>query len=932
MKKNILFIFLLVLIIGFSLDSGAKAISQLDDEEIIAENAHLILYMNRESTSLAIQCKETGTVWLTNPAGSSQARAGLRERMSSQINIIHDPNGVTKDNYTFSNQFDTLRITLIDDGVRVDYQFVERWSDTDYLPWLSSADRFEELILNQLQDRDKESIRSNYWMIELRALDEDEEHPEIFGLPMEEIYPGYTIEILEDNYQETKQELEQLELELLEVTSLGDEAEISNIESKIASLERDLLWELEDIAWHLTDLFIDNRADLDRIEDLTIDDVSQLIDTPTYMRKNIPRFSLGNLSKIVESIGYSPIDATEDHILNNINPSVPNLEIFELPIEYRLEGKSFIVTIPVDEIHYPQAVMDFAGEEHSFPITFLEVLPYFSAADLDDDGYIFVPDGSGALIYLNNGKLFSRTYNQSVYGQDYTEDPPNYKTSFIEQIHLPVFGLKKGDQAFLGIIEKGDAIAHLRADISERRDDYNRVFPRFNINKSGKIYLDHGGDLDVYQPVMYQGDIQIRYEFFSGEDANYSEMAKRYQEYLVGTNVLQPLDKGTPPFLIDIIGAFPRQEIRFGLPRNVYYPATSFEEVADIFNILTHEGIENIHLRYRGWLKGGLTHYYPQKAIIEKSLGSEMGFKELIQYIQDNDGTIYPDVGFLNVFRERLFDGFSSSRHAARNLNRLPARFYSYNAATFAQENAKARYVVSPQVLKTVVPSFMDDFTKFGSESIALNQIGWQLNSDFRHGTGAMVDRQHASEIISSQLESISRDYKIMIEGGNVYNWPYASMMVNVPLEDSGYDIVDQRIPFYQMVVSGYKTYAGPALNHVSDKQYYSLLNLETGTLPFYTFSAANSEIVKGTEFAELYSLNFERWRAEVVNHYYETYPVYKQIYGQRFIKHELLEEGVAKSTYENGLAVIVNYNSYPIEYYGTIIDANDYVLVEEDW
>ena len=80
---------------------------------------------------------------------------------------------------------------------------------------------------------------------------------------------------------------------------------------------------------------------------------------------------------------------------------------------------------------------------------------------------------------------------------------------------------------------KRDAIAHIRADVSGRRDDYNKVFPRFHINKSGLINLDHGGSLDVYQPDIYRDDIQIRYMFFVDEEANYSQIPQGYQKYLV---------------------------------------------------------------------------------------------------------------------------------------------------------------------------------------------------------------------------------------------------------------------------------------------------------------------------------------------------------------------------------------------------------------
>jgi len=937
MKKHVILLLVPLFAIILAACPRVEAATGLEDREVVAENEYLVLYFNEQDTSFAVQCKQSGKIWLSNPPAGSSSPTTLR----SQINIVHDPDRVTKDNYGYSNQYERSRVTQIDNGVRVDYQFVEKWTANDYLPQLVRAAKFDDRVLNKLQGKDRQDIRSSYYLIQLRKLEEGEERVEIKGLTAEDIFEDYTLEILDDDHQEAQTRLEELKRELQQVEGLiassgSDDEDLprrrTKLESDISRLERDLQWQIEDITWHLIqNVILANRADITRIEEITFQDVEQLVDTPTYMRKTIPRFSLTRLSEVVESVGYTPLDATEDHIENNINPTVPNLEIFEVSIEYRLDGDSLLVTIPVDDVKYPIKVVDFEGEEHTYPIVFLEMLPYFSAAGLNDEGYILVPDGSGALIYLNNGKIWTSTYNQAVYGRDYTEDPPAYATTYPQQIHLPVFGLKKGDQAFLGIIERGDAIAHLRADISGKRDDFNRIFPRFNIIKSGTISLQHGGSFSIYQPEMYKGDIRVRYVFLVGEEADYSGMARRYREYLVENGLLTPLKSGDPPFLLELIGAFPRTEIMVGIPRSIPYPATTFADAKGIFDDLTGAGIDNVQLRYRGWLRGGLEHQYPDNVAVEGNLGSEAELKALVAYIQENGGAIYPDVGFLSVYRNRLFDSFIGIRDAARRLDQLTARVYDYNIATFEPETASTAMVVSPRVLERLVSSFMSGFDRFGSNGISLSQMGWQLNSDFNKAKGRTIDRQQAAEITRSQMDRISQKYEVMVQGGNLYTLPHTSIVVNMPLEDSGYDIVDQRIPFYQMVVSGCLTYAGEPLNLVSDARSYTLMSLEAGALPYFSVAAAESEVVKGTRYDKFHSFNYGQWREAIIDCYLEYYPVYEQIYGRRFVQHQLLQDGVTKSTFENGVSIVVNYNDYAVEYKGRTIGAKGYCLLEED-
>ncbi|NLL88563.1 MAG: hypothetical protein GX228_06490 [Firmicutes bacterium] len=936
MKKHLMLLLLLIVAISICSESIAIAATGLEGKEIVAENQYLVLYFNKEDTSIAVQCKETGRVWLSNPVGPGVTQPMQR----SQINLVHDPGRVTKDNYTYSNSFERFEISPIDNGVRIDYQFVEKWTPGDYLPQLISRDRLEELILNKLGNKDRDTIRSYYYLIRLRKLDEGEEHPDIMGLPSEEIFGEYTLEILEDDFLELQAEVEALKSELqeleLRISQSGSEdeallAQKKKLESNIDKLSQSLLWDTEDITWHLINTILDNRADLSGIQYITFADVEQLVDHDTYLRKSVPRAVVNRLSEVVESTGYSPLDATDDHIANNINPSVPNLEIFEVAVEYQLDQDSLLVSVPVDDVKYPIDVVDFAGVEHTFPILFVEILPYFSAAGLEDEGYILIPDGSGALIYLNNGKTWTPTYNQGVYGRDNSEDPLSYITTYGQQIHLPVFGLKKGDQAYLGIIERGDSIAHLRADVSGKRDDFNRIFPRFNIIKSGSINLEHGGQLDVYQPEMFKGKVQVRYLFFVGEDANYSGMARRYQEYLIKTGVLKTAAQKQPPLLVELIGAFPRVEVHWGIPRTVAYPATTFAEAKDIFDDLSGMGIENIHIRYRGWLKGGLEHVYPRRAVIERNLGTETEFEELIDHVQENNGVVYPDVGFLNVYRNRLFDGFSSTRDAARRLNRLPAQINSYHLATFAARSDESAYLVSPRVLPGLVKSFVEDFNRFGSKGISLGQLGSQLNSDFNRTKGLFVDRQQAAEITADLMNGIAQEYSILVEKGNLYCLPYTSTIVNMPLEDSDLDIVDARIPFFQMVVSGYLTYAGDPVNQVADRGSYMLKSLEAGALPYFVLAAAESQVIKGTKYDQFLSFNYEQWRDTVLEYYEEYYPIYQKIYGHRLVEHQLIQDGVAKSTFDNGISIIVNYNHYPVELEGVTIAAQGYCLLEED-
>ena len=48
----------------------------------------------------------------------------------------------------------------------------------------------------------------------------------------------------------------------------------------------------------------------------------------------------------------------------------------------------------------------------------IRLLGYFAAAGADENGYLVVPNGSGSLIYFNNGKSNVENYSQYIYDID----------------------------------------------------------------------------------------------------------------------------------------------------------------------------------------------------------------------------------------------------------------------------------------------------------------------------------------------------------------------------------------------------------------------------------------------------------------------------------------------------------------------------------
>ncbi|MDD4113516.1 MAG: DUF5696 domain-containing protein, partial [Herbinix sp.] len=130
----------------------------------------------------------------------------------------------------------------------------------------------------------------------------------------------------------------------------------------------------------------DREALIATYPDLEVEPVYVIMDgTPDYLIEMAEE-------KFAE-VGYTVQDYEID-AARYASSSSKEIPVFNISIVYELTDDGFEVKIPLQEIEF----------KDKYPIVEIKPLPYFGAAGKSDDGFIFVPDGSGAIINLNNHK------------------------------------------------------------------------------------------------------------------------------------------------------------------------------------------------------------------------------------------------------------------------------------------------------------------------------------------------------------------------------------------------------------------------------------------------------------------------------------------------------------------------------------------------
>lgn len=923
----------------FILLGSAAVNASLDGFELVSENEYLELYFNSQTTEIAVYDKLNDKTWFSNPQDRAKARAAVRDRLSSQVVIFHGAgSGTEKNSYKYSVQYEQYEYSYIENGVRVEYQIVEEWRNEHYLPVLVSQARMHDFILARIDDqRAISDILDAYHLIKLVSLG-DQERDSVSGINVELAFGDYTLEILDPDYLQALADIERDEQQLEELNmaiTAGDESLVTQRDR----LERDLnrarqraAKKKQDTIWRLMYAVQKQRGDLERMEDIRLDDLKALIDNPTYLLKDVGGFVIQDIKEIFESVGFTPIDMIEDHKMYGIDPHLANIEVFFVPIEYTIDGPNLLVRVPCSEIVYPVNVVDRYGIKRTIPIQRIAVLEYFGSANLDSEGYMLVPDGCGALIYLNNGRInesaFGPISGEYIYGYDHALDPASSQMVYPESMRLPVFGMVQDGQAFFAIIEEGEALGTVRADIAGKIHDYNRIYAEFTTTPVGVVSRESVGAAWRFQEDIYKGDFVIRYSFLAGDDANYTGMAKLYRQYLMGKYQLEErpaLDH--IPFYLELVGAIDKRKPILGVARDVVVPLTTIKEAQTIIDDMIEAGIDNITVKYSGWLAGGLKHDFPIKAEIEKVVGTAKELQELEVYLKARGGKLYPSVGLLNVYRNTAFNGFSTRKDAAVRVNQLPADVSYYNLDLYTRADF-SHLAISPRKFDSFVDQFLANYGRYEIDRLSVFDIAREVNSDFREN--ALVDRVECQRIILKQLDKIKeKGFELMVDYGNGYAIPYATTILNLPTSSSRRNITDVDLPFYQMVIRGLVDYAGSPINLSGSYRQALLTAVETGSYPYFIGSFAPSSEVKNTKYASLYALHYRDWLQEAKEIYKELDALLREVQGQGISDWQVLADNVHQTTFENGLSVIVNYNLEPVTVNGMAIPGQDYTVVQ---
>ncbi|WP_309122523.1 DUF5696 domain-containing protein [Paenibacillus sp.] len=629
-----------------------------------------------------------------------------------------------------------------------------------------------------------------------------------------------------------------------------------------------------------------------------------------------------NFSKEVE---YTTEMLVADSQQFGITVTITQPARFVVTMEATLDRGDLVVKVPT---YATETGNDFYTMQN------IAVLPSFGLASADrvDDGYIVVPDGAGALFRVNtfNGKF--PEYERPVYDNTF------YNTlyempEFPENLTMPVFAMYYTDlrgtsQGHLGMIEKGAELAFVKVQLGTKDTSaggtlYNKVYSTFDSMQYSRVkvfgpYSDNEARF-LASTGLIPVDYQVRYKLF-GEKVTYFDLAKTYREYLVNAYDLKPAFQATPKLFLDVIGTVTLEKRFLGIPYKEPYSMTKYDQLLAIMNDL--QGVHTV-VNYKGVFNGGLRNTIGNKAEPAAANGSGEAFDALRDAFDGESRTL-----FLNAELMRVADtsgGFWPKTNALYGYDGKPVEFMKYNYASgrFDPRSTK-HYLLNPLFLSDTVDEFIERSKAY--PNISVGDMGSAYYASYN--PREIVDPVVSRSIVKENLKKLSEQKTIALDNPNMDTIPYIAYAANISRESSNYATMYSSIPFRQLVLNGLTEYTTLNVNMSSERSDYFLLQaFELGSIPKFTISAENVDVLKNSEYSDYFSMQYSTLQDKIKAVYEEYRRGLAEIGSKEIVGHRMLSDNVFETTYASGSKVVVNYNKYPVTISGSALDALGYLI-----
>lgn len=600
-------------------------------------------------------------------------------------------------------------------------------------------------------------------------------------------------------------------------------------------------------------------------------------------------------------------------------------EEISVTVSYVLQKNCMVVSVDKSQIT--------EGSEKL--VTSVSVAPYMCSIYKDDsDAYLFVPSGSGALIYPEIIVDKTITTAEKVYGEDAAINK-DFEFFTGESVRLPVYGTKVGNAGLCAIITDDAEKSEIATVSQDKNTGMSAVYAKTYLRGYDIIDMPEGfgsgGTTKLVSDPVSDSIFSVAFYPFGGEGCSYVDMAEIYRDYLYSANKLELKKTESEVALnINVLGAAEVTKHFLGIPYTGLLTLTNLEDAANLMKDTSEIVGNNFMMNLEGFAESGIDIGKPAgNGKIASSLGGGSKLKKLLNSAEQLGIKAYVDFDTVR-YNEGGF-GCSSFEAAQRVDKKRITLTHKSKVSGMAVSNAKSYKLVGRGLLDNINSKLISSVSKYGINAVSLSTLTSISYSDYSS------EDYYICGDMSKQVRNILKNYSkdnisVLGNDANAYAAVYCSHITGAPLSSTDSDSFAYGIPFYEIVFKGYIPMTSKAVNTFYNQQSGILKAAEAGIgITYEVVGEYDNDIMYSVQNLS-YVLTAEEMTEKLNDSSMQKFIGYfNKIKGASIKEHEIISEYVRKVTFDNGVTVYVNYGYEAVNINGFQIGASDFEYSEGD-
>lgn len=598
----------------------------------------------------------------------------------------------------------------------------------------------------------------------------------------------------------------------------------------------------------------------------------------------------------LNSYNRNNVDVNVERVGTGINVLVDASKL-EFKFNVLMSVKNGVLTLQV---------LEDSIEENSETVTVLGItlLPYLGATRHNlFPSHFVIPDGLGALVQHTEAR------NTHFEGRFFGDDI-GYPKRYNNHLGVPLFGLihETNKAGFYAHITKGAEQSILAAKFYGTGNNYNRIYSTFYIREIHRRIIDRNqSGSDYVTNHRVDTDYEINYNFLQ-ENANYVGIANHYRDYLLNSDKLNKVEM---PEDISLYTTYIMGDLEPSLFSKTRINMTTANQALKMYLDLQSSGVINQKVGLLGYSNEGVSSGLTKMNFH----GGVSSYYDLFEQVKKDNTKVYLNQNYVDPI------GDSSRINEIRDVAKTASKLLMKYRVSRDGTNYNYQRYLQPEHTFLKARNDQKILEKYDL-GIVMSSLGNNLFTTYR---SEILDRE---ESMAYYIRAAELNDDLILNQPNSYLWQYIKAYNFMPIANSQYVYYTDLVPLIPIILQGIMPKYSQYLNFNALGKDRLLQLVDFNVYPHFILTHEKTFKMRNTNSSIYYSTYYEDYKDEMIKTYKWLNTALRHVIDTKLVKRDVLEVGVVKNTYENGVVIIINYTTSPKTVDSKTIRALEYEVI----